>query len=272
MIKRSVIGVVLLGSIIFGAAGINFNAVAKENQSVGIDSSGAGTVAKQDKETKISVNCDNSVVTVSRKLPLPANFDQLTEKEKLSVPVEEGVTLVVSDDPEVVPAGERDPKTGRTHDRFKNENSFDDFSKKAQKGCRYQSGSGGGKLASLNMTASTGWYFCTAEAYAKNLFGQKVIRLVQTQDWYNSAYQTPSQWLAADADPYWKYLARPSGSLKLTQPYWKTYPWTIRSAAKQAFVLDYRVFNVQLTYLSTWLEVGPGNQCVASPGWGPGMR
>jgi hypothetical protein len=216
----------------------------------------------------------------------PEDEAAFLEEVKQNAPVEEGTTLAFSDDSSLLPPAQPDPsdldvqgrpKDKRWQDRRidKDRNSAGDpveqFIKKAKKGCHGQHG--GTQFVSWTTASYTpyAWYYCVAEAYAKNVFGQKIVRLVQTQDWQVSYYGTVMNWLNVDAEAYNYYFWKTSGGTATQGPYWVTSPWQIRATAKQKFIFDYKVLTIQNQFLSTWVTAGPGNECVMSPTKGPGM-
>lgn len=208
--------------------------------------------------------------------PTEVEIAALIEQIRQTAPVEEVITTVFSDNPSLLPAPELDPSDGKWK-RFKDERKFDKFAEKVrQTKCRTNTranGSPQSTVVSMTTTAawSPTWYYCTAEAYAKNLTGQKIIRLVQRQDWLVSIYGTVQDYDPVDVETYAYLSWRASGATSIVGPRWLTQPWQLYSSAKQKFVNSFKVYDIQTRYLSTALTVGPADQCIMSPGKGPGM-
>ena len=95
-----------------------------------------------------------------------------------------------------------------------------------------------------------------------------MIRLRQRQDWYNSVYQTPSQWDPVFTETTDLYFWDTDGATGEFGPFYDPYPWAIRSYATQKFKLTLGGgpgFNLQVQHLSTGIQAGPGSVCYMSP-------
>ncbi|MDP2671016.1 MAG: hypothetical protein Q8P13_00940 [bacterium] len=287
MKSRLIIAIFALLAILAAGAS-NFTAQAKEG--------------RQDRT--VSVNCADRVVSFTEpttvedrnaflvsamaefkakhaeesRVATPQEEAAFIEMVKRNAPVEVVVTAVMTDNPNLLPPALPDPddrdEQGRPKlKRFKEGLSFEKFGNRVrQHGCRPQRGSS--EISAMSVTTSSvvsGWYYCTAEAYAKNITGQKLIRLIQRQDWLVSIYGTIQDWDPVDIETYAYLNWKVSGAASIVGPKWLTYPWQAYASAKQKFILDYKVYTVQNKYLSTSLTVGPGSKCIMSPTKGPGM-
>jgi hypothetical protein len=206
--------------------------------------------------------------------PTPEEVAALIEQIKQTAPIEEVVTTVITDDPSLLPPAEVDFSDGKQK-RFKNPDKFEKFAEKVRRTKCRPVRTANDLTASSNMAMvaawSPTWYYCTAEAYAKNITGQKMIRLVQRQDWLVSIYGTVQDYDPVDTETYAYLSWRTSGSTSIVGPRWLTYPWQLYASAKQKFVNSFKVYDIQTRYLSSALTVGPANQCIMSPTMGPGM-
>lgn len=258
----------------------------------------AGAAKVKPTNTGLKVSCTNRVATLSQPIPVEernaflvsamARFqaensakgivptaDEETafiESLKESAPVEVGYTVVMSDDSSLLPISQVD--TDGTSKRFVDPDSVDDFADKVrQSGCETGVTNSSAFTASAVNTSSWSptWYYCTAEAYVTSITGQKLLRLVQRQDWLVSVYGTVQDWDPVDVETYAYLTWKTSGSPSIVGPRWLTSPWQAYASAKQKFVNDYRIYTIQTKYLSTSITFGPANDCIMSPTKGPGM-